>query len=561
MAGQVGVAAVGALGAVSSGLIWLVSKKKLDAELNLIENDLQDVEDEKFAALDEVDDLKKTVSTLEETLAATKAELVTANQARKEAEEANDTVYAQKLKASQAENDKLQSQIQVQQSEIARLMASIQKLNDELEDSKAQRDIAKDALKEVVQEKQRIEKEMAEAAEKDKLERQKLEKERQERERQEKEQKEKEQKVKEQKEKTAVKVPEGVTSPKLEAMQQIRNEMNAIKVRLQTEQLNPAEQNMLMANIAMMTQKLQIMNAPEMGAAGAAPNGMPPISAAMPPAAPHGIQSGLAPPPGAMMQMQNPNLGAGQMARPPHQQQQPPMMNGGMPMQQPMSGARSPQMSGLMPQQMNGGMPMQQPMGARSPQMSMTQQMPMQQQQQMPMQQQQQMPMQQQPQMGMQPDMNAMRASMNMQQQQMMMMQQQQQQMAMQGMQQAPNNGGYVNIGGPRMSTGAPPSPREGGASDTARAKRASMDRGRRASMDKGVKRASMDRGKRASMDKGKRGSMDKGELKVGRKMEKGTWADEFANEGKKKGGKCPVCKVEDLKGDATMCHLCSKGS
>eukprot|EP00976_Prorocentrum_cordatum_P116856 1196221-Prorocentrum_minimum.AAC.7 len=45
-----------------------------------------------------------------------------------------------------------------------------------------------------------------------------------------------------------------VNSAKLEMMQRIRNDMNAIKVRLQTEQLNAGEQNMLMANIAMMTQ-------------------------------------------------------------------------------------------------------------------------------------------------------------------------------------------------------------------------------------------------------------------------------------------------------------------
>ena len=55
----------------------------------------------------------------------------------------------------------MQAQIQVQKAGLSELQKTIQKLNDELEDSKAQRDIAKDSLKEVIQEKQMMEKEKA----------------------------------------------------------------------------------------------------------------------------------------------------------------------------------------------------------------------------------------------------------------------------------------------------------------------------------------------------------------------------------------------------------------
>jgi len=59
---QAVVTAVGAIGAAASGLVFFSSKKKLKAELAAIECDLTQTENEKFDALDQVDELQQTVS-------------------------------------------------------------------------------------------------------------------------------------------------------------------------------------------------------------------------------------------------------------------------------------------------------------------------------------------------------------------------------------------------------------------------------------------------------------------------------------------------------------------
>eukprot|EP00242_Pyramimonas_sp_CCMP2087_P009845 CAMPEP_0198197352 /NCGR_PEP_ID=MMETSP1445-20131203/972_1 /TAXON_ID=36898 /ORGANISM="Pyramimonas sp., Strain CCMP2087" /LENGTH=320 /DNA_ID=CAMNT_0043866619 /DNA_START=156 /DNA_END=1115 /DNA_ORIENTATION=+ len=316
---QAVVAAVGAIGAAASGLVFFSSKKKLEAELAAIEGDLTQIENEKFDALDQVDELQQTVSELQKTFNATKAELTAAIDQRAAKESANGNLFAEKLKAVNDVNVRLKAELQTYQSQLGKLQTELNSKQDELDDANAQRDIANDTLHDVVQEKEKLFKELKDA-------------------------KEKADKAKE----TPSPPPptNGVAQPpaqrfqpvedssrmgatqmgaaqmgatqtggsKLDAMQKIRNDMAHVKMRLQTEQLSSTEQTELMGQVASMSQTMQaLMRQPE-GSTGDG-NGHP----------------GAGPAPISMGQLQGGLMGQASMGQAQHPQPQ----QQGMQQQQP----------------------------------------------------------------------------------------------------------------------------------------------------------------------------------------------------------------------------------
>mmetsp|Transcript_31318 Transcript_31318/g.52605 ORF Transcript_31318/g.52605 Transcript_31318/m.52605 type:complete len:302 (+) Transcript_31318:478-1383(+) len=237
---QVVVAAVSALGAAASGLVFVLKKNKFNDELEAIGIDLTLTENEKFDALAQVDDLQQKVSDLRKALDAAQAHSKSSMRERRASESANGDYFAEKLQAANDVNVRLQAQVQSKQSKLETLLEELRSKQDEVDDANAQRDIANDTLRDVVHQREKLCKDL----------------------------KSLEAKAKEEARETAAIGSPLVTNglakmggSSLDAMLEIRNEIAQVKMRLQTEQLCPTEHNMLLCRVTDMSQTMHTLMA------------------------------------------------------------------------------------------------------------------------------------------------------------------------------------------------------------------------------------------------------------------------------------------------------------
>jgi len=234
------VAAVSALGAAASGLVFVLKKNIINDELEAIGIDLTLTENEKFDALGQVDDLRQKVSDLWKALHAAQAESKSSMRERRASESANGVYFAGKLQAANDVNVRMQTEVQIKQSKLAALLEELRSKQDEVDDANAQRDIANDTLRDVVNQREKLFKDV----------------------------KTMEAKAKEEARETGAIASPLVTNglakmggSSLDALLEIRNEMAQVKMRLQTEQLSQTEHTMLLSRVTDVSQTMHTLMA------------------------------------------------------------------------------------------------------------------------------------------------------------------------------------------------------------------------------------------------------------------------------------------------------------